>query len=1128
MADMQGLNIRKSPNRLIQDLDVFDGSSKDWNNPWSPHNARYLWQLHFSSVDSVEQNPYDFWCVCQKTRKHIRVQIQKEVDYPHIIEPEVEFTPPEQIVAYCLVKEAEQFNEHVEKNVPDLSELSRQWKSEDGKITVKVEWRNSYLDASCIKDIIDSRRPSFASLLSKKPASQQQVSQSSPSLYTTFSSLELFLRNVLFNNDHRSISAAPEGTFEKHVGRGPHIQKLMNILSFHFNSENTNFVPSIASEPLSNEQRINLTLARNELIILANNYREGSKDSLVPSPNATAKLARPYLISALNVPAYNSVAPMYTSIFHQNNASLPDDPAFIALGVTNDYPDELVCFFYHKQKENDPDNARIYVDAFAHIYNLRKTSLLKNQLQLEKKVGLVSSDAIQSAYTSLSLETEVSALAQNFKYTDKHILDTFWNSIQKHPESIRVQRENLETVACARNSKGLLEYLRSTYAIFYNVQEAYNWLGISPDTEDGMIASVALVKSEDDSSKAMEAIKCIAEERNSPVLYEFLASQDPSYLPQVPDTVMTTDDAYESLAVQDRDVSDDMLINVYTFAVEDQPERSDRLKSALKCIGESRNSKLIMHFLEHGNLDLPEEPPNLNVPVGLENTGNFCYLNSLLQYYFIIKPLRDAVLEINHNKDVSMIKTREAIKKVGGRSVNRIEFLRALQFTYELRSLFQQLITTKSSSILPSSKLAYLALIPLTMEQVNSTSSSVIHPMESNNTYTEIHQQSEQTGAPSNISGSTSTSDLINLAPLNNDEDTQMPYFDISEEEINSSLDLGRQQDVAECIDHVLFQIEVSLGPTKNDEGTDSSDEDLIRRLFYGKTKQTLHDDSQGTRSGEELYSHLIVDLYKERQTLYDVLDGVFETVTLDLGNETTKRSLCIKELPMILQLQIQRVQFDRSTGQPFKSNAYVEFGKELHMDHYVEDENGEMAPLLEKYWNMKQKIGELQHRRKFLMTTNSQLLSSVDTLTTLSTWADYQKNSRLPISKMLPQLLQEETEKIKMELEALAQEEQQKQEERMHLFDDHLKHSYDLLAVFIHRGQATFGHYWTYMRDLDTDVFRKYNDEYVTEVDESEVFADTTGNTANPYMLTYVRKDCRHIIECLSRNLDFSNENLK
>lgn len=34
---------------------------------------------------------------------------------------------------------------------------------------------------------------------------------------------------------------------------------------------------------------------------------------------------------------------------------------------------------------------------------------------------------------------------------------------------------------------------------------------------------------------------------------------------------------------------------------------------------------------------------NLNLPVGLHNIGNTCYLNSLLQYLFTVKPIRDIV-----------------------------------------------------------------------------------------------------------------------------------------------------------------------------------------------------------------------------------------------------------------------------------------------------------------------------------------------------------------------------------------------------------------------------------------------------------------------------------------------------
>ena len=56
--------------------------------------------------------------------------------------------------------------------------------------------------------------------------------------------------------------------------------------------------------------------------------------------------------------------------------------------------------------------------------------------------------------------------------------------------------------------------------------------------------------------------------------------------------------------------------------------------------------------------------------------------------------------------------------------------------------------------------------------------------------------------------------------------------------------------------------------------------------------------------------------------------------------------------------------------------------------------------------------------------------------------------------------------------------------------FDDFRSLPYRLAAVFIHRGTATFGHYWIYIFDFHRQIWRKYNDGYVTEVqDLSEVF---------------------------------------
>lgn len=87
--------------------------------------------------------------------------------------------------------------------------------------------------------------------------------------------------------------------------------------------------------------------------------------------------------------------------------------------------------------------------------------------------------------------------------------------------------------------------------------------------------------------------------------------------------------------------------------------------------------------------------------------------------------------------------------------------------------------------------------------------------------------------------------------------------------------------------------------------------------------------------------------------------------------------------------------------------------------------------------------------------------------------------------------------------------------------YDDHQQLAYKLHAVFIHQGQANYGHYWIYILDHKENQWWKYNDSHVTKVKykcfffvfklmlqkvkEAEILHDTTGSTANPYFLVYV-----------------------
>ncbi len=47
-------------------------------------------------------------------------------------------------------------------------------------------------------------------------------------------------------------------------------------------------------------------------------------------------------------------------------------------------------------------------------------------------------------------------------------------------------------------------------------------------------------------------------------------------------------------------------------------------------------------------LDAQDSPPSLDLPVGLENLRNTCYLNSILQYFFSVTAVRELALRCSN------------------------------------------------------------------------------------------------------------------------------------------------------------------------------------------------------------------------------------------------------------------------------------------------------------------------------------------------------------------------------------------------------------------------------------------------------------------------------------------------
>lgn len=134
--------------------------------------------------------------------------------------------------------------------------------------------------------------------------------------------------------------------------------------------------------------------------------------------------------------------------------------------------------------------------------------------------------------------------------------------------------------------------------------------------------------------------------------------------------------AYVRLGISDQNIDDETILAQYESLTSDSPSQIGDLKNALAAIAKASGSRRLKDYLDSDAKS--SEHPVSEWPVGLENIGNTCYLNSLLQFYFTIKPLRNLVLKIDGFKtstDEDSLKS----KRVGSRNVSKKEVDRAQQ-----------------------------------------------------------------------------------------------------------------------------------------------------------------------------------------------------------------------------------------------------------------------------------------------------------------------------------------------------------------------------------------------------------------------------------------------------------------
>lgn len=604
---------------------------------------------------------------------------------------------------------------------------------------------------------------------------------------------------------------------------------------------------------------------------------------------------------------------------------------------------------------------------------------------------------------------------------------------------------------------------------------------------------------------------------------------------------MGVDEALRHLGIESKleDVDQTVLPVLFESARQDRP--GDITEKAITAIQQALASS------ESGT-STPD-----NWPVGLTSHGNTCYLNSLLQYYFSIRPLRDIVLNYDEYKWNTAIQGAKEVR-VGHVFPTNVEIEGGQRFAEELKRLFQRMIKSRDSAVKPDADLVcraflkpkdYQLLDPnMDDKKVNGAVEHAIDDKVGDDDVIASPTASSATLADGKESDASSTTlvngengdlamkDVAQLTPPPSpgmdgiEQPKQDPappplparrFSTTKEQALEQAQAKARaQQDVTEVHDSITSLLRNGMSPLGKD--AEDEQEDVLRALFSIQTAQTIIKDGAESKPGIQFDSAITLNVPYVDTDIYSALDAVFDLQPHDEGI-ASEAYRTMKSLGPLLQISIPRIGFDSTRlTSLFKTTSCVKLEDELYLDRYFNTSHPDTPRRRRQAWAWRKQLHKLERELKALkdapvgldgpnaIAQAAEYLSSLDNLNTELVSVGIEP---IDADGEITDVLMNEAKAQAQQVASLESEIRGLQTQLDNQWKDMKNIKYRLAAVFFHRGASGHGHYWVYIHDFANDMWRWYNDERVEKFTKYEHIFQAKGyDQGTPTYAVYVAAD--------------------